>query len=192
MKKERGFSENLSPEIKNYLGEIFSVLRAHYSCLSSAGMNKGRSPIGTVNELSIDTIRLLVGDRFLYGQVETEINSDSDQYLFEKKQELEKRKPKTFINSFTSQQEKMLTSLGVVLEWGWEDANRKRSDQLSYVDSPVGWGIQIVRSMLNTLIDRNEVKTEYEKIRGNPDKITKYVRELQFKVKDSLPSRIQK
>lgn len=187
MKKERGSksSEDLTPETKIYLSDIFLILRIHNGFLSRAGMNLGRSRIGRINELSIDTIRLLVGDdEFLYNSTDNDIHEDADQYFWKKKQQLEAGKIKLPQCHLTPWQKKTLTRLGVMLEYGWQVVNEKGDRLFSYADSPVGLGITIVRFMLNPLVDRNEVNRECGKIKDDPEKINHYYQMLYFEVKD--------
>lgn len=185
MKKERGSSENLSAETKIYLREISSVLTMHNGFLSRAGMNLGRSRIGRINELSIDTIRLLVGDdEFLYNSTDNDIHGNIDQYFWEKKQQLEAGKAKLPQCHLTPWQRKTLTRLGVILEYGWQVVNEKGDRQFSYADSPVGLGITIVRFMLNPLVDRNEVNREFGKIKDDPEEINRYYQMLYSEVQD--------
>lgn len=139
MKKEKGSSENLSIETKNYFGEIFSVLRVHNFCLSNAGMNLDRTRIGRVNSLATDVIRLLMeDDRFLYNY-SADDPDNIHEYLWEKKQQTvagEMRVPQC---DFTPQKKEILTKLGVMLESGWEVANEKENGEIfSYADGPIG------------------------------------------------------
>lgn len=185
MTEKRSPSENLAPETKAYLREILSVLTAHNSYLSVCGMNLGRSRIGRINELSIDTIRLLVGDdEFLYSSTDNDMHGDAGQYFWEKKQQLETDKAKLPQCHLTPWQKKTLTRLGVMLEYGWQAVSEKRDNAFSYADSPVGLGIQVVRSMLNPLVDRDEVNREFGKIKDNPEKINRYYQMLYFEVQD--------
>ena len=187
-KEKPSQDEKLSPQAKNYLRDILNVLRCHYTVLGRAGMNLGRSRISLVNELSIDTIRLLVADdEFLYelSSVERDENVDPYQYLVEKEQELERGLIKPPKNSLTLSQGDILTRLAVVLEWGWQVANEKVGTY-SYADVPVGKGIKIVKTMLEDLVDKNKVTAEFERIKNDPNKAMLYFKTLDFEIKDKL------
>lgn len=185
MTEKRSPSENLAQETKIYLSKIFSILRIHNGFLSRAGMNLGRSSIGRINELSIDTIRLLVGDdEFLYNSADNDIHEDADLYFWKKKQQLEAGKIKLPQYRLTPWQKKTLTGLGVMLEYGWQVVNEKEKNQFSYADSPVGLGITIVRFMLNPLVDKDEVNREFGKIKDDSEKINHYYQMLYSEVQD--------
>jgi hypothetical protein len=192
MKKEKESSEDLPIETKKYFGEIFSILRVHNFFLSDAGMNLNRTRIGRVNSLSMNVIRLLVkNDRFLDSYSEENEPVDSYGYLYEKKQSMSKVIKIQKLDS-TSQKKEILTKLGVMLEFAWEAANEKKdNEKFSYAHDPIGWGIEIVRSMLIPLIDKNKVKDEFEKIKHDSNKLNLYYRDLYHQVDDGLHGREQ-
>jgi hypothetical protein len=193
MKKEKESSGNLSIETKNYFGEVFSVLRVHNFCLSNAGMNLDRTRIGCVNSLSMNVIRLLVEDNSFLENFLVEDPENIHEYLWEKKRQPVAEKIEISQCHFTPRKKEILMKLGVMLEFGWEAVNEKGDNEIfSYADSSVRWGIEIVRSMLSPLIDKNKVKEEFEKIKNDPDKINRYYSELRFQVEDILYGKEQK
>ena len=188
MGKEKEASQPLSKETKFYLGEVFTTLRAHWTLLSLAGMSHGRSRIGFINELSIDTIKFLVGDdEFLFGSADDSRDGDVRKYLWDKENDLEEN-PRLVDSSLLPWQTNILTKLRVVLEWG-RDVVNENNPQGSYADTPIGKGIQIVGSMLDPLVDKPEFSNLYESMKNNPQALSIFARKLELEIKDMKASK---
>ena len=189
MGKEKEASQTLSKETKLYLGEVFTTLRAHWTLLSLAGMSHGRSRIGFINELSIDTIKFLVGDdEFLFGSANEDGNRDPHKYLWDKEKDLQNNPTTLIDSSLLPWQTNMLTKLRVVLEWGKDVANEK-NPQGSFADTPIGKGIQMVGVMLDPLVDKPEFSNLYESMKNNPQALSIFARKLELEIKDMKASK---
>ncbi|MBI2405810.1 hypothetical protein HYV21_02050 [Candidatus Microgenomates bacterium] len=184
--KEFGqYSEHLNQETKEYLRQVFTVCRYQAFALSVAGMSLGRSRLGILNELTIDTLRIITNDDpFLY---EHERNQGIYEYLEEFQTKLKEGAVKVPEVTFSEQQRQFLTRLTVLLEWGWEIANEQPDPVLLPMTyHPIGMAIGITRDMLTPLVDREEVEKKFREIKDDSQKLRDFYDEFRLDVRFTL------
>lgn len=166
--------EALPNDLKPYLRHIHRVLREQETALSLGGISGGRSRLGIVNELALDVIRLLVAnDAFLYS-----ISGETDAKLG-----YTESPPSPGV--LAPDKRELATKLRVVFEWAKEIVNVEE-----YISSfsPIASHFDVVRMLLDPLVDQKEVARQWDEIRDDREKVALYVEYLQREVNALHPT----
>lgn len=182
--KHQPQSEELSEEVKTYLGKIHLVLRYNQYALSQAGMTLGRSRLGRVNEICLDSLRSLVGDDdFLRQQKPPDEDMHPYEFMDFIESELQAGLLEAPKNPLTAEQVRILTKMRVFLEWGWQVANEKGEHLFSLADHPIGKLTKIAKDLLAPLVPEEEFKPEFGEFQKDPNG---YYQEFRFEVNEKL------
>lgn len=177
--RDNSLDETLGPQ-KLYLRTVFSVLSMQYHCLSLAGMNLGRTRIGAINELALETIRAVTMDEnFLYEDDSGARNTTEIWETFlamERESEEGKLTPPPDI-VLTTEQGNLLTKLAVMLSFGWDFANEDNG-QGTLADHPIGFGAKVSRDLVIKMVDEGEVEKIYQELKGDKNKSKRFYNKL--------------
>jgi hypothetical protein len=167
----------------HYLRDTARVLMLQGHSLGLAGMNLERSRLGILNARSLEVIKLLVSDnKFLFEPFEKV--DEPYEYFLDIKNNLDQGEIKVPEIILDPKENSLLTRLLVLYEWEKENPSERGSAALS--ESPVGLGTEITRDLLGKLVDKEKVSKEYEKLKGEDEKLEEYYEVFRLAVKDSL------
>ncbi len=183
MVEPRRDTQESSPELIDYARVIFELLRFQGYALSVSGMNMGRSRLGIVQELSANTLALLVG----YDELLKEDHSNREiipyDYFSEIEEKLKTGKLVTPNVQISEVWKSYLNPLRVVYYWIGEIAN-KDGDPFSLAETDVGMPVEIVATLLDPLVDQEWCQQEWKSLSEDSDGFQSFLREFEFRVKD--------
>lgn len=171
IKEGAPIGETLPHDMKSYFRRIHVVLGAQQTALSLGGISGDRSRLGIVNELALRVIRLLVADdAFLYSYDEADTKP-------------EYAKPYVSSDALAPGKRELVIKLRVLLEWAKEIVNIEE-----YISSfsPIAQRFDTVHMLLDPLVDQEEVARHWGEIKGNRERIARYVEYLQREVDNAL------
>lgn len=183
-RKDDPLGESLGSE-KLYLRTVFSVLSMQYHCLSLAGMNLGRTRIGAINELALETIRAVTMDEnFLYEDDSGARNTTEiwETFLAMERELQEGELAPPFDMVLTTEQRDLLTRLAVMLSFAWDVANEDNG-QDTLAGHPLGFGAKVSRDLIVKMVDEAEVERIYREIKKDNDKLSLFYDGLRLGVK---------
>jgi hypothetical protein len=191
-RKDKQSVESLPPELISYLKEVHRVLRLQGYALSVSGMNQGRSRLGMVQELSTNTIELLIGrEELLRFDDLPQEEVFPDEYFQEVQERLKSGDLSAPDMPIGERCKDLLTPLRVVYSWAWEVANGKDEYDSSLADSIVGRPVEIVGGMLDPLVDGERAAQDWNRLKSHPEDFEYFFNNFRFRVEDELrPHRI--
>jgi len=163
-------------DMKLYFNEMFKVLRFQGQDLSLAGMNMGRSTFDMVRELLITSV----------GKIGKLDPSDSEDiwrkgrwsFYSEMKTKIDARGviPKS---KLPEKYEELFRNMKTLYFLAMEKVGEKNSSevsferQFSYEGTAIGVPVELTCKMLDEIVDVNMAEAEWNKIKGDKDKVRK-------------------
>ncbi len=171
-------------EMLPYLVEISKVLGRQLTFLSKDGKSHDRSPMGRINDLSIDTLYLLAGGERIFSSEDSSL--DNYEYFNWIRQRLDNEEVPVPEILIAKRPQSILNKLGVILEWGNCLIYKQGDYLISDAQTPAGEALVIVKRMIAPLTRRQAVMRKWNRLNQRESELELYYRFFQLQLKDAI------
>ncbi len=177
-------TEEIPQDTRDYLKSMYDLLRAHNSILSSSGLSMGRSEMSIANYFAFDLIELMTDT--------TEWNKDTGVKSIDRIQTAEYGRrmgiPTTPKSPIPEDITEMAIRVRTVFYWAERQVDKKErtGSEIPYWGSPISSPVKIIASMLDELVDPEEARAAWIRIRDDRDLISDFTTRLRWDFQDKL------